>query len=314
MEKIGTSSIWVEKYRPQTVMDLLLPEKLIRFFGEIISVNEIPNMILYSGAGTGKTSTAKALCADMGCDVLYVNAAKDLDMNMVRHDVTQFASTHGFFDGKKVVILDELERVRTTDTQEALKVLMEECEKNARFIVCTNNINKMIDPLQSRLMPVSFTHTSSDSQKMMLKAFKRVQFILNNEGIEFDKEVLANFVRKLYPDLRKVINQLQMYVLFNGKIDASLGSFVKSGDAFGEMFSALREKKFETVRQICSNLDPAEFYTYFYQHALELLENKSKIKAIMILKEAARDHSMSTDPEINLVCCCVELMNEISWL
>lgn len=313
MEKIGKSSIWVERYRPQTIKDILLPEKHMRFFGEILAKGEVPNMLFFSSAGTGKTSVAKALGNDLGADILYINAAKDLNMEAVRHDVTQFASSHGFFDGKKIVILDELERVKTTDTQEALKVLMEECEANARFIVCTNNIHKMIDPLQSRLMPIPFRYSSAESQKMMLAAFKRVQFILDNEGIQYDKKVLAEFVKKLYPDLRKVINQLQMYVLFNGAIDEKIISFVNSGETFNELFQAMRTKKFEVVRKICASIDPSEFYTYFYKHAVDKLDNGSKIKAIMILKEAARDHSMSTDAEINLVCCVVELMNELEW-
>ena len=140
MEKISNSSLWIEKYRPQTINDLILPSDLKSLFESFVSDGEIQNILLYGGAGKGKTSTAYALTTQLGCDVLYLNGSLDNKIDDVRYTVQQFATTGSFKSGKKVVIIDECDRM--VSAQEALKSLMEQTESNCRFILTTNNITK----------------------------------------------------------------------------------------------------------------------------------------------------------------------------
>ena len=315
MKEVGKSSLWVEKYRPRTISDIILSEKQTRYFGSIKEEGEIPNMLFYSSPGTGKTSVAKALGKDLGCDVLYLNGALNLSVDVVRHDVQQFASTHGLLSGKKLLIFDEIDRMKTTDVQETLKVTMEELEANARFIFCTNNYHKIIPALHSRLQPIDFRPSQKDMKGMMVKSFKRIQFILDDQNVEYDKKILADFVMKHYPDMRLIINHLQMYAGFNDrKIDEDIIGFVNSEKLFKAIFVAMRAKKWKDLRTLAAQIDPSEFYTYFYQHAIcNDMSDETSMKALFILREASRDHSMSTDPEIVLASCLAEMMTTITW-
>ena len=189
--KTSNSSLWVEKYRPQSIEDVIAPEKTSKYLLDQITKGEIQNMLFYGTAGIGKTSAARALVKDLGGEELYINGSLDTSIEVVRDRVLSFATTHScMMGGQKIVVIDECEKM--THAQDALKVVLEQTESNCRFIFCTNNLQKIIDPLHSRCKLVSFNYGADMTRDIMLQYFKRLQKILENEGYEVTKEDKAS--------------------------------------------------------------------------------------------------------------------------
>lgn len=310
MEIISNSSLWVEKYRPKTVKDLILPDHIKTFLAKIVETKEIPNLLFFSSAGRGKTSTAFAIVNDIDADVLYINASIENSIDTVRYKVQQFAMTSSFSDGKKVVILDEMDRM--VNAQDALKALIEQTEANCRFIITTNNLAKIIDPIKSRTQLIDFNFTSKESTNLMLQYFKRVCWILEQENIEYDKKTLAEFVKKSYPDFRKTLNELQKYIQMHGSVDENI--FKLSDDTnMSSLIGEMKAKKFNSVRKIATEIDPSSFYGLFYKEIDNLLDDKCKPAIIMILAESAYKASLSVNQELELVSCLIQIMRDANW-
>lgn len=314
MKKINVNNtLWVEKYRPQTLLDCILTKDKEIFFKNIIKTGDIPNLLFYGTAGVGKTTLAKCIGKDLNCDILYINASLENSIDNIRYNVKQFAYTNSVFGNKKLVILDEAERI--TAGQDALKVLLEESSENARFIFCTNNIHKIIDPLKSRTQLVNFQITNDEDIKdIMLKYFKRVQYILKEENIEYDKQTVSIFIKKLFPDFRKIINELQKYSITYGKIDNNIISVIDVTSNIDALILAMKNKNFNEIRSICSKIDVSEFLAYFYEKLDEYLDNKCK--AVIItedLKYLAFEAALSLNPEITLVATCLNIAQKAIW-
>lgn len=306
------SSIWVERYRPRSVKDLVAPKGTKTLLENIVRDQDLQHLIFYGTAGLGKTSAAKAIANDLGADVLYINGSKDTSIDTVRHDVTQFATTHSLVGGSvKIVILDECEQI-SMQGQNALKVILEETSSLCRFILCTNNVNKIIPPLHSRCKMISFNYGSKHTKEIMMAYFARTQEILINEQVEFDKGALAEFIQKVYPDFRKILNELQGYHKENGKIDKGVMS-VADASYLGEMVDYLKGKKFNKVRGVCAEIDAATFYSTFYAEIRSHVQDQWMPECILILADYANRHTMTIDQEINLVACCTELMLKGQW-
>lgn len=191
--------------------------------------------------------------------------------------------------------------------QDSLKVLQEQTEKNARFIFCTNNLNKIIQPLQSRSQLLQFGTTKT--KDLVLSTFKRMCFILDNEGVTYDKKIVAEITQKVYPDIRKLINEFQKYARMFGTIDERI--LASSDDTqVTELISSMKAKKFNSVRKICTQIDPSQFYTLFYQDLDTYLKDSSKPNVILILADYANRHTQTIDQEINLVACVTAIMLE----
>jgi DNA polymerase III delta prime subunit len=313
MELIGTSSLWEHKYAPQTIDDVILADNLKVFFATMIEEGELSNLLFYSGAGTGKTTVAKVLGKELDCDVLYINAALQGDINTIRHDVSQFAMTHSLLGGKKLVILDEVERLRAEDAQEGLKVLIEQAEENCRFIFCTNNKAKIIDPLMSRLQPVSFYYNPKESEKIMAKVFKRILFILETEEVEFDKKIVAKFVQKMFPDIRKTINRMAMFVKMYQKIDEAIMTFMDSEANMEKLGEYIKTMAFNKMTQLVPAIPADEFFSFFFDKIQTLLRDDCKPQVILILGEYNKYHSLCADGTLNIAACCTELMKVCQW-
>lgn len=313
MQHIGESSIWVEKYRPNNIQDVILPDRLRTYFEEMIKDGELQNLLFYSGAGTGKTTVAKVLARETKADVMYINAAVENSIDTIRYKVSHFAMSHSLLDTKKVIILDEVERLRGDDAQQALKVLIEEAESNARFIFCTNNIYKMIDPLQSRLQPVSFYYDAKEGEDVMAKVFKRCLFILDQEEVEYDKKAVALFVQKMAPDIRKTINRLAMFAKMHGKIDNRIMSFMDTETKIEKLIEVIKSKKFNSMIPMMSTIPADEFFLLFYEKANEMLKDECKPQVILTLGEYNKYHGLVADAALNLAACCTEIMKVAKW-
>jgi DNA polymerase III delta prime subunit len=308
MENIGSSSLWCEKYRPQTLKDYICSDQNRKLFQSVIDSTEVPCFTFYGGAGCGKTSLARIIANELKMDLLYINGSMETSVDVIRYKVQQFVMTSSFSDGKKLVIIDETERI-STNAAESLKVLQEESEANARFIFCTNNIQKMIPPLLSRSQVIQFG--KEISKDLVLQTFKRLQFILENEGIEFDKKVLAELTQKFFPDIRKLINELQKFAAMNGSIDTRI--FTAGDDTqLNNLVDELRNKKFNNVRKIVTELDDP-FYSAFYAEIDKLLVDSCKPNVILALAESAYRSALTVNKELELVSCCIQIMQQAVW-
>lgn len=310
MQKVGTSSLWVEKFRPVSISDVIAPQDTINYLQKQIADEEIQNMLFYGSAGIGKTSAARALVKDIGGEELYLNGSIDTSIETVRDKVIGFATTHScLMGGQKIVIIDECERL-SQQGQDALKVVLEETESNCRFIFCTNNLQKIIKPLHSRCKLISFNYGKDATKEIMLQYFKRIQFVLDTEGIAYgdpEKKILAQFIQQFFPDFRKMLNELQGYIQSTGKIDIGL---LKSGDNSQtlDLIELMRKMEFNKIRKICAEMDPDMFYQHFYAEIDRYIQPPAMLPVIGCLAEYGHKHCLCIDPEVNLVACCIELM------
>lgn len=312
MKIVGSSSLWTEKYRPQCIADYIGPSEVISIVEHVIETREVPNLLLYSRApGSGKTSLANVIAKELGSDLLYINASVDNSIDTVRYNVQQFAMTSSLVGGKKLVVLDEFDRM--TAGQDALKVIIEQVEENARFVLCTNNLRKVIDPVISRCQVIDFdTLAEKNSQNLMLQQFKRAQFVLDNEGVAYDKAVLAELVKKTFPDMRMLLNELQKFSKIHGKIDSSIFGCLSDSKTL-DLVAKMKSKKFNEIREAVSNVDAAGFYSEFYAQVSELLQPECIPEVIIILGRYGYQHGLCTDVEVNLAACICEIMAAVKW-
>ena len=213
--------LWVEKYRPKTVEETILPAELKATFQQFVDQKNIPNLILSGTAGVGKTTIARAMLEQLECDYIVVNGSMNGNIDTLRNEILSFASSVSLSGGRKYVILDEADYLNANSTQPALRNFMEEFSRNCGFILTCNFKNRIIEPLHSRCSVIDFKLSKSISTKLATQFFKRVEKILSGEGVDFDRAVVAELITKYFPDWRRVLNELQRYSA-TGKIDSGI--------------------------------------------------------------------------------------------
>ena len=299
--------LWVEKYRPRTIRDCILPDALKKTFQEFVDQDNIPNMLLSGTAGTGKTTIARALCEELGCDYIIINGSEESGIDVLRTKIKDFASTVSLAGKVKVVILDEADYLNPNSTQPALRGFIEEFSKNCRFIFTCNFANRIISPLHSRTTVIDFRLTKQDRPQMAAKFFKRVVDILNTENITHNPKVVAEIVNKYFPDYRRVLNELQRYSS-SGTIDE--GILVNISDAnMKELIQSLREKDFKKMRTwVVNNLDndPNVLFRKLYDTLMTEVVQVPQL--ILLLADYQYKAAFVADAEINLVACLTEIM------
>jgi replication factor C small subunit len=312
MELIGESKLWVKKYDPKSFDDIIAPLALKTFLESIRKDGETTNLLFSGPAGTGKTATARAIAKELGTDYLYINASKDRSIDTIRYKVETYATTKSLFsDGLKIAILDEFDRL-TPEAMDSLKALIEETETNCRYIFITNHIQKVIPPLISRCQQFFFGTDEASRKELLVQFFSRCRFILETEGVKYDKETLALFVKELFPDMRKIINELHKSAKAHGEIGPDILNTM-DGALIKDLVSEMKGMKFDVVRSMVNGLDPASFYRSFYDDIKEYLQPESIPGMVVVLAEYAFRDGLSIDREINLVACLVELMKEVKW-
>lgn len=308
MKNIGKSSIWVEKYRPQSFDDLIVPSGVRKFLKQIKEDGETPNLLFSGIHGTGKTATAKAITNELGATMMHMNCSFNTSINDIRFEVTRFATTNSIenFGGKKIAILDECDRL-STEAMDSLKGLIEEVHNNCRFIFITNRYQKIIGPLNSRTQHFPFGATEAEKEDLVVQYFKRCQFILDNEGIEYDMQTLARFITELFPDFRKILNELQKFSKSNGEINEGIFNY-QDDKLINGLVDVMKTRKFNDMRKIVSELDPQTFYSTMYGNMDEYLQDKIKPDVVEILGEWAAKDGTTIDREVNMAACCTILM------
>ena len=308
--------IWVEKYRPKTIDDCILPDSIKDTFKEFVKDGEIPNLLLAGPPGIGKTTVAKALCQQLGCDYYVINGSDEgRFLDTVRNQAKNFASTVSLTASAnhKVIIIDEADNT-TSDVQLLLRASIEEFSKNCRFIFTCNYKNKIIEPLHSRCAVVEFGIKGKHKQEIAVAFFNRLVSILEEERIEADKKVLAELINKHFPDWRRVLNECQRYSV-SGKIDSGiLAAFTDV--KVDELTKNLKEKNFPSVRKwVVDNLDndPSVLLRHVYDALYSTLKNSSIPAAVLIIARYSYQIAFVADQEINLLACLTEIMVECEF-
>jgi len=301
--------LWCEIYRPKTVEETILPADLKTTFAKFVSNGDIPNLILTGGAGVGKTTIAKAMLEELGCSYIVINGSMNGNIDTLRNEIKNFASTMSFKGGRKYVILDEADYLNPTSTQPALRNFMEEFSANCGFILTCNFLNRIIQPLHSRCSVIQFKISNTDKPKLAAQFFRRVGGILQKEGIEFEPPVVAEVIKKHFPDWRRTLNELQRYSS-TGKIDTGILSNVIEV-SIKNLLDTLRSKDFSTMRKWVnenSDNDSSVIFRNLFDNILEYVEPASVPVFIMLLSEYQYKAAFVANPEINMAAFLTEVM------
>ena len=303
--------LWVEKYRPHTIEDTILPSRIKKVFQEIISTGEVPNMLLTGTAGLGKTTVARAICDELSLDYIVVNGSEEGNIETLRGKIKQFASSISLQGGYKVVILDEADYLNPQSTQPALRGFIEEFSDNCRFILTCNFKNRIIEPLHSRCGVYEFNTTKKELAELCELFLKRVLNILDLESVGYKGQIpgIAELIMKYAPDYRRVLNELQ-----RGSIGGNLVVDVletSSDSHFEALFAHLKSKDFKKMRSwVATNVDiqPTSLFRKVYDMMYEKVEPAPIPQVVLILADYQYKNAFVADHELNTVACMTELM------
>ena len=301
--------LYVEKYRPHKIEDCILPDRLKKVFQEYVTKGDIPNLMLTGTAGCGKTTVAKAMCEEIGCNFLFINSSDERGIDMLRTKIKGYASTVSLTGGRKVIILDEADYL-TPEAQAGLRGAIEEFSENCSFIFTCNFKARLIDALHSRCSVIDFALKGDEKQKMAAQMFKRLANILTEESITYDKDVLGKIVQRYFPDYRRTLNELQRYST-SGNIDAGVLSQVESVRKLDDLIKALKDKDFSTMRKWVvnnSDIDQSRIFRSIYDNLCTYLKPESVPQAVVNLAKYQYQAAFVADQELNLVACLTELM------
>lgn len=313
---MSESLLWVEKYRPKSIEDCILPETIKTTLRDVVSQNKIPNMMFTGTSGIGKTTAARAICNETQADYLIINGSDEGRMiDTLRTKLTQFCSTISLSGSRKVVIIDEADYMNADSVQPAMRNFTERFADNCSFIFTCNYKNRIIEPIHSRCAVIDFSLKNGEKQVIAARFMKRVESILAAESIDYDKEVIAKLVLKHFPDFRRVLNELQRYST-SGEINSGVLANIKEMN-LKELIDSLREKNFSKMRQwVVANVDndPATVYRKIYDELYNVIEKGSIPQAVLTIAEYQYKSAFVADQEINLVACLVELMAECEFV
>lgn len=306
--------LWVEKYRPKSISETILPEGLKQTFSSFIEQSNIPNLLLTGPAGVGKTTVARAMLEQIGADYIVINGSMNGNIDTLRNDIQQFASSVSFTGSRKYVILDEADYLNANSTQPALRNFMEEFSRNCGFILTCNFKNRIIEPLHSRCSVVDFRISKEDLPKLAVQFFKRTVGILGNEKVEYDKAVVAELINRHVPDWRRVLNELQRYSV-NGKIDS--GIFVNlQNENFKVLIDYIKNKNFGEMRKWVgenSDTDSTQLFRAFYDQAYNYIKPASIPELVLLIAKYQYQAAFVADPEINTAAFLTEVMISVEF-
>lgn len=305
--------LWSEKFRPRKIDDCILPEYLKSTFKEYVAQGNVPNLLFTGGPGVGKTTAAKAICDEIGCDFMMINGSDERGIDTLRTKIKQYASSVSFGGGRKVIIIDEADYL-TPEAQAALRGAIEEYAINCSFIFTCNYKARLIDAIHSRCSVIEFKLKNGEKIKMATALMKRVESILETEKVTYEKKVVAEVIQKHFPDYRRVLNELQRYSA-NGSIDIGILAQV-ANVTIKELVGFLKEKDFGSMRKWVgsnSDIDHTKLYRAIYDNLYDVMKPESIPQAIITLGEYQYKAAFVADPEINTVACLTYIMKECEF-
>ena len=305
--------LWVEKYRPKTIDDTILPQQLKQVFQSIVTSGDLPNMLFAGTAGLGKTTVARALCDSLDLDYIVINGSEEGNIDTLRGKIKQFASSVSLQGGYKVVILDEADYLNPQSTQPALRGFIEEFSNNCRFILTCNFKNRIIEPLHSRCGVYEFNTSKKDMAALAAQFMKRLQFILNNEGVQYNDKLVAELIMKHAPDWRRIINECQRYSI-GGQLNTD--ALVNSASQYTELFTHLKAKDFKKMRSWVVNnmdVDTVSIFRGIYDRMVDHVTPGSIPQLVLILADYQYKDAFVADHELNVVACMTEVMANVEF-
>ena len=306
--------IWVEKYRPMTVSDTILPASLKTTFENMLATGELQNMLFTGTAGLGKTTIAKALCRELGLDYIVINGSEEGNIDTLRGKIKQFASTVSLEGGKKVIILDEADYLNPQSTQPALRGFIEQFSDNCRFILTCNFKNRIIEPLHSRCGVYEFNTTKKQMAGLAGQFMTRLEQILAAEQVTADKALLAEVIMKYLPDWRRVINECQRFSI-NGKLDTSIIN-TSDHNQYNDLLKHLKNKDFKKMRAWVVNnidVDASAIFRGIYDRMIDSVQPTSIPQLVLILADYQYKNAFVADHELNIVACMTEVMSNVEF-
>lgn len=305
--------LWVEKYRPRTIDDCILPDAIKNTFKQFVQSGNVQNLILSGPPGMGKTTVAKALCEEIGCDYITINGSDENGIDVLRTKIKVYASSVSLTGGRKVIIIDEADYLNPNSIQPALRGAIEEFSNNCSFIFTCNYKNRIIEPIHSRCSVIDFKVNGS-KQKMAVQFMARVEQILTLEKIKYEKKVVAAFITKFFPDNRRILNELQRYSM-GGAIDEGILTLI-SDVQISDLIQSMKEKNFGGVKKwVVSNLDndSTMIFRKIYDSMYDYIKGSSIPQLVLILAKYQYQAAFSADQEINLIACMTEIMIDVEF-
>ena len=306
--------LWVEKYRPQTITDAILPFELKQTFQQFVDNQNCPNLLLSGSAGCGKTTVAKAMLEELGCTYMMINGSEESGIDVLRNKIKNFASTVSLSGGPKVVILDEADYISAESVQPALRNFIEEFSSNCRFIFTCNYKNRIIAPLHSRCTVIDFSIPNQEKSVLAMGALDRLKHICETETIEYDEKVLVELIMKFFPDFRRCINEVQRYGA-SGVIDSGLLATL-SEEKLTPLIDMMSDKNWSGMRKWVGQNSDNDFNTLYRKvfNTLESRLDKASIPAcVLIIADYQYKAAFAMDSEINFTACLTEIMSECKF-
>lgn len=307
--------LWTEKYRPRRVSECVLPESLKSQFQAMVDSKTVPNLLLSGPPGVGKTTVAMAMLDELDYDVYVINGSLKGNIDTLRNEIQDFASSVSFTGSRKVVLLDEADYLNPQSTQPALRNFMEQFSATCGFVLTCNYPTRIIEPLRSRTSVIDFAVRRADKPTLMREFFTRVEEVLKNENVQYDKMAVGHVINKFFPDWRRVLNELQRYSSGGAAIDAGILS--RGGDSdFTALVGYMRQKDFTSVRKWIgenSDVDPTTLFRRFYDAASEHFTDDSIPQLVLTIGEYQYKAAHVADQEVNLAAFCVHVMASCSF-
>lgn len=305
---------WVGKYRPTNIDDVILPERLKTIFRQSVAEGDIPNLFLVGGSGIGKTTIARAVINELGCEYIVINGSLDGNIDTLRTTITDFASTMSMDGKRKMVIVDEGDYLNPQSTQPALRNFMETFSKNCGFIITGNYENRLIEPLRSRCTVINFDIQQDERSSIGTQFFKRACSILDEEGVTYEKDAVLKVIRNHFPDFRKALHTLQV-IAKTGQIDMDVVGLDRDAE-INELVRSMAAKKFTDVREWVgtnSDIDAATIYAKLYELCSKKMAPGDIASLVIILADYQHKHAFAVNKEINLAACCAMIMGECNF-
>jgi DNA polymerase III delta prime subunit len=300
--------IWAEKYRPHNIVDCILPAALKTTFQEIVDSGVVLNMIFAGRAGGGKTTVARAICEELDISYLLIPASES-GIDTLRGDIREFVSTRSFDGTRKVVILDEADYL-TNATQPALRSFIEEFAGNAAFILTCNHPNRIIPELHSRAPVIEFVIPKDEKNDLQKQFLKRLRMMLDTEGIAYEPQVLAQLIVKYWPDMRRVINELQKYSKQVKRIDSGIMELIQDAPV-ADLYKAIQARNFKVMREWCAvnnDNDSVRVMRKIYDTMYNVFEKECIPDVVLLIGNYQYQAAFVQDHEVHLAAFLTELM------